>query len=399
MAYIIKERYSRYYYICWTEKVDGKTVWRRRSTRETDRDKAQEYLDIFNNVRSGRARRDRLTELIRQAGMNTIAEEVELSALWEWYTSHCELSGAAKQQRDRHNALCRFIEWLRKQHPEFTRVQEVSLRLASEYWQSLADKGDAPSTRNNNLSALNTIWGAIQAPMELPVNPWAAIKRDTHGSIPYQPFTREELEALRKAARTFKSQNAEESYWPAAIEMGYYTGLRLGDIATLTSNELRTEDDFLVLVPNKTRHWGDDRVAVHSLALPWVRMLPPIIEDSDAYIWPKAAESYQAGKLSEEFTAIAKSAGIQLDREAEEGERRTKAVRLKTFHSLRHTFATDALKAGMTESELRDQGNWSGTDVIHGHYNHAKMELAKKAAKKVAVLFQKTNKGNKEDKG
>lgn len=42
------------------------------------------------------------------------------------------------------------------------------------------------------------------------------------------------------------------------------------------------------------------------------------------------------------------------------------------------------LKAGLTETELRDQGNWSGTDVIHGHYNHAKMELAKNAARKIA---------------
>ncbi len=51
----------------------------------------------------------------------------------------------------------------------------------------------------------------------------------------------------------------------------------------------------------------------------------------------------------------------------------------------------------MTEAELRDQGNWAGTEVIHGHYNHAKMELAKKAAKKVADLFRKSNKPDKED--
>ncbi|MBQ7178467.1 MAG: tyrosine-type recombinase/integrase [Victivallales bacterium] len=395
MAFIRKQHGSKFFYVCWTEKVDGKTVWKKKSTGEMDREKAQEYLELFNEVRSGRARRDRLTEFIREAGMGTISQEVELSDLWDWYTSHCEVSGAAKQQRDRHNALDRFIAWLRDKHPEYTRVQEISLRLASEYWQSLADKGDAPSTRNNNLSALNTIWSFIQAPMELPTNPWAAIKRDRNGSIPYQPFTHDELEALRKAAREYTSQNAEPGFWPAAIEMGYYTGLRLGDIATLTSNELRTEDDFLVLIPNKTRHWGDDRVAVHSLSLPWVRMLPPILEESDAFIWPKAATSYQATKLSEEFTAIAKAAGIQLDREPEDGERRNKAVRLKTFHSLRHTFATDALKAGMTESDLRDQGNWSGTEVIHDHYNHAKMELAKKAARKVAVLFKKSNKENK----
>ncbi|MBQ7650915.1 MAG: tyrosine-type recombinase/integrase [Victivallales bacterium] len=391
MSYIIKAKASKYWQLCWTEKKDGKTVWRRMSTGETDRDKAEEAKETFDAVREGRARRDRLTSLIKAAGLDTIAEEVELDKLWEWYGCHCELTGAEKQQRDRRNALNRFIAWLRRVHPEYTRVPEVSLRIASEYWQSLADKGDAPSTRNNNLSALNTIWASIQAPMELPTNPWAAIRRDTNGSIPYQPFTSEEMTSLRLAASNYFSQLADIGFWPAAIEMGYYTGLRLGDIATLTAEELQKEDDYLVLIPNKTRHWGDDRVAVHSLSLPWVQMLPNIPDGYTGYIWPKAAASYLALRLSEDFTAIAKLAGIKLDREPEEGERRTKTVRLKTFHSLRHTFATDALKAGMTEAELRDQGNWSGTDVIHGHYNHAKLELAKKAADKIADIFaQKT---------
>ena len=387
MTYVFKTRKSKFWYLGWTERKDGKTVWHRKSTGETDRDKAEEQKELFDSIKQGRVQRDRIIELAKAAGMVALVEEVDLDDLWGWYGCHCELTGATRQQRDRRAALNRFTAWLRRAHPEYRRVQEVSLRIASEYWQSMAENGAAPSTRNNNLSALNTIWSSIQAPMELPINPWAAIRRDTSGSIPYQPFTHEELEALRATAKDFDSRLTDVGFWPAAIEMGYYTGLRLGDIATLTADELRAEDDFLVLIPNKTRHWGDDRVAVHSLSLPWVRMLPRVEEGATGYIWPKAAESYLALRISEEFTAIAKAAGIKLDREPEEGERRKKSVRLKTFHSLRHTFATDALKAGMTEGELRDQGNWSGTDVIHGHYNHAKLELAKKAARKVAELF------------
>ncbi len=45
----------------------------------------------------------------------------------------------------------------------------------------------------------------------------------------------------------------------------------------------------------------------------------------------------------------------------------------------------------MTESDLRDQGNWSGVEVIHGHYNHAKLELAKKAAAKIAQVMAPKN--------
>ena len=201
MAFVTKQRGSQFWYICWAERIDGKTHWLKRSTGEIDREKAQQLLELFQSVKEGRAKRDRLAELIRAAGIQAVAQEVDLADLWDWYVSHCDVSGAERQRRDRLNALNRFIAWMSKKHPEYRRVQEISLRLAFEYWQVLAEKGDAPSTRNNNLSALNTIWSSIQAPMELPLNPWSAIKRDSSGSIPYQPFTAAELAALRAAAR------------------------------------------------------------------------------------------------------------------------------------------------------------------------------------------------------
>ncbi|MBQ6470883.1 MAG: tyrosine-type recombinase/integrase [Victivallales bacterium] len=388
MAYLFKPYNTKHWYICWTTRAPGQpTVWHRRTTGCTNREEAEEILRQFRAAQEGRLRRDTIASLLASATGENYLVEVELTDLWDWYGRHCDLTGAAKQQRDRQNKLNAFIAWCQKAHPEIRRVQEITLRIAAEYWQSLANDGAAPSTRNNHLSALNTIWSAIHAPMELPGNPWSAIERDRGGSISYRPFTPAELQALRTTAALFPSTLTEPGFWAAAIEMGYYTGLRLGDIATLDFSELRRDEDFLILIPNKTRRWGDDRVAVHSLSLPWVRLLP---EGETGPVWPRASAAYSSLQLSSEFTALAKAAGIQLDREPEEGERRNKVVRLKCFHSLRHTFATDALRRGMSEADLRDQGNWSGTEVIHGHYNHAKLELAKKAARKIARAMLST---------
>ena len=385
MACLRRKANNPVWQIQWNEKIDG--VWRSRSrsTGTTDYAEAQRRLKIFNDAQAGRLSEDQTRSLFRAVGIEAVRENPDLTQLWQWYLSHCDVSGAEAQRRDRENALNRFIKWLDDAHPEIRRIREVTLRICSEYWKHLENEGKSASTRNNNLSALNVIWSCVHAPMELDSNPWAAIKRDQGGSIRYQPFTLEELEALRRVAAIFRTA-VEPDFWPAAIEAGLYTGLRLGDIATLDWTELSVDENFLILVPNKTKHWDEDRVAVHSLSLPWVQLLPE--RRPDGLLWPIAADCYSNGKLSREFTEMAKAAGIVLDREPEEGERRLMNVRLKCFHSLRHTYATIALKRGITQEELRDQGNWSGTEVIDAHYNHAKLELAKKAASRVAEVMR-----------
>ena len=147
------------------------------------------------------------------------------------------------------------------------------------------------------------------------------------------------------------------------------------------------DEDYLILKPNKTRHWGEDRVTVHSLSLPWVKMLPP--RQENGYLFPLAAKTYKEKNLSREFKNIALLAGIEIDREPKEGERRQEKVKLKCFHSLRHTFATIMLSNGISEEELKNQGNWNGTGVINQHYNHAKLTLAKQSAIKIAEVMKK----------
>ena len=220
MAYLRKPPESQYWHIQWvSRKPDGSRVWHSRGTGETNYDKAMELLEIFNDAQQRRNVTDRVNAILLAAGTAPTTVEVELTSLWTWYVNHCNVTGEARQQRDRHNTLDRFLLWINKNHPEVMRVNEVDLRIASEYWKSLENDGKSASTRNNTLSALNTIWSAIHAPMLLSSNPWDAIKRDNGKSIRYQPFTQDELDALRFLAQVFPSQ-AEKDFWPCAIEIG-----------------------------------------------------------------------------------------------------------------------------------------------------------------------------------
>lgn len=384
MASIYRQRNSRYWYITWMEKVNGRWVHRQRSTHMASKSDALKVLVEFENARMGRSIRAGIESIMESAGAPH-KRSFPLSELWKWYTTNCEVSGNPKQIRSRQGFMGAFLLWLNSSHPEICLVEEVTQKLASEYWTFLARQDRSASTRNNCLSALNVVWHSVQASLDLPMNPWSSIRRDLGGSVRYEPFTLDEIKALISATEKLQGSVSDSNFWKAAIEMGFYTGLRLGDIATLEYSELGVEDNFLVLLPNKTRRWGSDHVAVHSLSLPWVRLLPSL--SGSGHVFPKAASAYASGSLSREFTAIARLAGITVDREPVPGERRVRNVRLKCFHSLRHSYATYLLKSGLTENELKQQGNWSDTRVISDHYNHAKLDAARRIAEKVSQAF------------
>lgn len=87
----------------------------------------------------------------------------------------------------------------------------------------------------------------------------------------------------------------------------------------------------------------------------------------DKYIFPEAAEMYQhnASMLSQRFKRVLKDAGIQT-RIKREGSDRKACV--KDFHSLRTTWITMALSAGVPMELVRRVTGHSTVNVVLKHY-------------------------------
>lgn len=368
---------------------DGR--WRTvfRTTGCTEEAEARGVLETFEAARAGRLKREAIRTILEEAGYQ-VGPEIGLDGLWEYYAEHAECTGSRRQQQTRRSMLLAFVRWMQSRHPELPQVRDVDERIAAEYWRWMGEDGKSASTRNNIRGQLVVTWRGIQAEAGLALNPWTLLPRDQGESESYRVLELEEILRIFRAAKDFGETGVERGFWPWAIVAGLHTGLRLGDLATLEWEELQATAGLLVLTPSKTKRWGPDRWAVHTLDAPWVGMLPARPEGGSGFVWPGAADRGrpEATRKLLGFGTICALAGIETKGTPKDRGRRKRPVKLVTFHSLRHSFVTHLLRGGqVTERDLVAQGNWSTEAVVRGVYNSAKWEQARLAAAKVAAAM------------
>lgn len=171
--------------------------------------------------------------------------------------------------------------------------------------------------------------------------------------VNYNNFTHGEKEPAIKSVFTDNElgrllSGARGSFWEAAITIALETGLRLSDICQLEREGIT---DFRVIVwTDKTNTrinlpMGDVlRGCLERLSCPSGRYLFP---DQRAYI----IDPRRRAQLSTQFSRLCRRVGL-------DGK--------KTFHCLRHTYASRRLnKDGLTVEAISGELGHRGTDVTH----------------------------------
>jgi integrase len=387
MAMMLK-RGEVWYLVYWRRNERGE--WKKifRSTKLRDEVAARKLFEAFESAQQRTLSREAARSILAEIGA-PVGDELLLADLWSTYMEKAQRTGSERTVRTRGGMVASFVRWMDQRHPGVTAVRDVDERIAAEFWRWMAEDGKSPGTRNNIQAQLKVTWKGIMAECGLTLNPWGLLQRDSGGGERYQILELDQIVAVYRMAGEVEVPELDRGFWPAAVQIGLYTGLREGDIAQLEWSELRAQEGVLILLPNKTKHWGADRSAVHTMDAPWVKLLPlrpPGVVDG--YVWPRAALRVTQGSPLPGFAEICHQAGIETDRAPAEGERRKKAVKLVTFHSLRHSFVTHLLRGGqVTERDLVAQGNWSTEAIVRGTYNHSKLEQARAAAAKVAAAM------------
>ena len=364
MAGVVK-RGNVYY---WRGRAGGRETWisTQQTTERAARKAAERIESLFLRERETRHLTDQLLELVKLLASRQISLEEcagPLSALetqarrealelidglipapgltagevWDRYleTNPDLKPSTLETKRQR---FAKFAEWADDR--DISSLSESDCRSFFRFLGTIKSH-----THNNYLSDLSSIWRALSLE-----NPWGENLRQRLEVESKQPFTIDQVRELLEYCR----ENGER-FWHTAIMISYYTGLRLKDVVMLERSQV-TSDGYIDLVPAKTER-SHKRVRI-PIRPELLQELSGIELKSLRYYFPDQVTAYERnrGVLTVQFGRLLKKAG--------------QSGRGLGFHSLRHTFITEALKAGVSLKHVQAVVGHTSIELTEGTYYH-----------------------------
>jgi integrase len=235
----------------------------------------------------------------------------------------------------------------------------------------LKRKGLAAPTVNHAIKILRMPFKAAHDAGYIDINPntknTVRPVKDEARDFEKDVFTREQLGHLLNAAPS--------EDWKGAILCGYYTGLRLRDIADLEWSAVDLDRRIITVTTRKTRKRVT--VPIHPQFASWLQKQTRGIGKAPVFATlPGKAGGGKSG-LSMAFKRIMEHAEIKgrLLREAN-GEGRSQSS--LSFHSLRHGFVSAMANAGVAQ-ELRQKLTGHASAQMNAQYTHHELEALRAA--------------------
>jgi integrase len=343
-----------------------------RKARENGRELPKEFSAIIEAAAreavNGELTLARAEELIRRLHQkaNPDVEIMSLESFWRKWIAEQRLHVTASTATGYDHDLDLFLGALGKKAmaapPADLTKEQVAAALikarkaaAPTTKTSAAKKRKAPTDRrattvNKALSSLRRVMDAAIVAKLATANPaklTRALRADD--SILKAPFTQAEVRAMLDHKKT-------SDQWKGAILIAAHTGLRMGDIIKLSDKHI--DGTRIVIKPSKT--------AAKTGKVITVPLTPPCIgwignRKGDFFPDIKAQGK---GNISNQFEAIRKRAGV-----AKEIELPGDMKASRSFHSLRHTFASWLAEADI-HADVRQKLTGHSSSKIHQRYTH-----------------------------
>jgi integrase len=311
----------------------------------------------------------KLNELIRNANSSKTAEK-HLQELYEikagecltqvpvaeieqyWLSLPTRRKRSALWEKNQCATLKTFRCHIQAKHPAVQSLSQITPKIVLEWLRGLENQKYSPATYNDKMHLLKRFFEKIGPDAGILRNPFAGIPSKDCETIHHQPFNQKELNKILT-----HSTGAIRSIFL----VGMCTGMRLGDCCQVKWDDVDLQSGFLTVTTSKTGEVAE---------IPLFPILRAEIESQrrvSKYVFPEAAALYQKHNcgISWRIRQVFKAAGIETKQECRD---RVQDATVKGFHSLRTTWITMALSAGVPMELVRRVTGHSTVEVVLKHY-------------------------------
>jgi integrase len=375
MAFVFKNSNCRFWYAGFYDQ-DGKR--HNRSTKSTDRKQAQKIADAFEEAarkrRTAKQTRQVISEFHEQITGESLTSQSWRAFSQSWIVRKTpEVSAATLAFYGK--TISKFTAYLgERADVEMTELSEADvIGFRNHEAESLA-----PKTVNHDLKCLKMVFRSALQDRVISEDPSEFVSgaKKAKGSkdSSRRPFSIPELRAVLSVA---------DEEWRSLILFGFYTGQRLGDIASLTWFNVDLPNSVIRLVTRKTGK---------TLLIPISERLRRHIEtlamgdEPGAPVHPRAyatvSRQGKTGSLSNQFADILAAAGLRekkAHRKTGTGRGGSRESGGLSFHCLRHTAVSLLKAAGMSEASVMELVGHD-SEQMSAHYTHTDQDTLRKTA-------------------
>lgn len=273
----------------------------------------------------------------------------------------------------------KFVAFVNKNFPDVRYLSEIDKGIAEKFLCSEWEKGIAERTYNERITKFRSIFSALAEEAGLRKNVWSEVDKKREGHVSKRPFSKAQLKQIFMNAR---------GDIRTLCMIGFYTGLRLGDAATLKWSEVDFDNMIVVRLPNKTKHLRKnvEIPLLGGLCDELKRVRAAQKNSSNEYVIPKIAEGYlkAKGNIATMVQNFFQKAGIETK---VENERCFRKSTIYGFHSFRHSFVSLCAANGIPMNVVMELVGHRSV-MVHEIYQHASVEQKINAIKVIENEFR-----------
>jgi integrase len=321
---------------------------------ERSRMKAQLKMDAFRqDAHSRKSAVHHLQELYEIKAGEELTQ-IPLAEMAErWNLLPTKKKRCALRTENQLTTIRQFQKFMTANFPQATTMSQITRKMALAWMKSLDDLGMAGATYNTKLSLLKGIFEKLGSEAGVLTNPFNGIPFHETNTMHRQPFTQKELNAILA--------HCDDLIRPVVLT-AMCTAMRRGDCAMLKWESVDLENGFISVKTSKTGELAE--IPLFPLLRAELEKLPR----KSIYVFPDVAKMYKANLMGLTWRFKKAINDAKIEGAVIERDDAMQNASVKDFHSLRTTWITMALTAGVPMELVRRVTGHSTVDVVLKHY-------------------------------